>query len=407
MEYNEALDYIHSLGNFSLAPGLDRIRQVLKKLGNPQNDFPSVHIAGTNGKGSVCSMISSVFCESGLKTGLFISPFITRFNERIQINSAPIPDSMLASLTEEIKNTGITLGEFEFITALCFLYFSREKCDVAVIETGLGGRLDPTNILENVRVSVITKIGLDHIAFLGDTVEKIAAEKCGIIKNGAVVSIPNQPKDAEKVIKKHAKNVIIPDLSNIKTLESNVCGNRFIYKGKEYQTRLVGGFQIENAVTAIEAVINSGFDISQQSITKGIESAFIPARIECVHQNPTVIIDGAHNVDAACVLREFMKPFSGKITAVFGAMQDKDFEGVMELTLPLCKRVVTVKAIDTPRAVSAHDLSDIAQKYCADVTAAKDIESAVQIALEDGNTVFIFGSLYLAAAARHILTKQN
>lgn len=407
MEYNEALRFIHSLGNFSLKPGLDRIRQVLSKLGNPQNDFPSVHIAGTNGKGSVCSMISSVFCESGLKTGLFISPFITRFNERIQINGAPITDDTLANLTEEIKSTGVNLGEFEFITALCFLYFSREKCDVAVIETGLGGRLDPTNILENVRASVITKIGLDHIALLGDTVEKIATEKCGIIKNGAVVSIPNQPKDAEKVIKKHAKNVIIPDLSNIKTLESNVCGNRFVYKGSEYKTRLVGGFQIENAVTAIETVLNSGFDISQQSIAKGIEAAFIPARIECVHQNPTVIIDGAHNVDAAGVLCEFMKPFSGKITAVFGAMQDKDFEGVMKLTFPLCKRVITVKAVDTPRAVSAQNLAEIAQKYCADVTPAKSIETALQTAMDSGDTVFIFGSLYLAAAVRQGFTKEN
>ncbi len=407
MNYSEAIEYIHSLGKFSHTAGLERIKQVLDILKKPQNDFPAVHIAGTNAKGSVCSMIASVFQTSGLKTGLFVSPFITRFNERIQINSVPIPDAVLAQLTDEVKNTGVPLCEFEFITAVCFLYFSREKCDVAVIETGLGGRLDPTNALENTAVAVITKIGLDHTAILGTTIGEIAAEKCGIIKGCVTVSNPCQLPEAEQIVKKYAKNLVIPDMSQLSVLKSDISGNCFIYKGERYNTRLVGDFQIENALTAIEAVIHSGFEISKRDIAEGIQNAFIPARIECLCREPVVVIDGAHNPDAAQVLSRFMKPFSGKITAVFGAMQDKDFIGVMQKTFPLCERVITVSAADIPRAVSAGSLAEIAGRYCDNVSAAEGIEQALNTALNSGNAVFIFGSLYLAAAAKQIITKEN
>ena len=181
MTYNETLDFIHSLGKFRLPASLERIKEVCKRLGDPQNSFKSIHIAGTNGKGSTAAMISNILIKSGLVTGTFISPFIVKFNERIQINGRYISDDDLVFYAEKVRETGVRLNEFEFITALCFLYFKDKKIDVAVMETGLGGRLDATNVLENVSVSVITKIGLDHTAILGETIEKIAAEKCGII----------------------------------------------------------------------------------------------------------------------------------------------------------------------------------------------------------------------------------
>ena len=188
MNYTETLNYIHSLGNFSKPPTLERIKAVLQKLGNPQNNFKAIHIAGTNGKGSVSSMLSKVFNLAGYKTALFISPFIIDFCERIQINGNFISEDDICKLAEIVKDTNIELTEFEFITAIAFLYFSQENCDIAIIETGLGGRLDATNTLENVIANVITKIGLDHTAVLGDTIEKIAYEKCGIIKNCPVIT---------------------------------------------------------------------------------------------------------------------------------------------------------------------------------------------------------------------------
>ena len=187
MNYDETLSYIHSLGKFRLPASLDRITAVIKMLFDPQNAFKSIHIAGTNGKGSTASMLSNIYIKEGYRVGLFISPFIISFNERIQINGQFISDADLAFYAEKVKACGVELNEFEFITAVCFLYFKDKKVDVAVIETGLGGRLDATNALQNVAASVITKIGLDHTAVLGETIEKITAEKCGIIKKNAPV----------------------------------------------------------------------------------------------------------------------------------------------------------------------------------------------------------------------------
>ena len=203
MNYEETLNYIHSLGNFSKPPTLERIKAVLAKLGNPQNNFKAIHIAGTNGKGSVSAMLSKAFILSRYKTALFISPFIIDFCERIQINSEFISRENLCKYAEIIKSTNIELTEFEFITAVAFLYFSEQNCEIGIIETGLGGRLDATNTMDNVIANVITKIGLDHTAILGDTIEKITNEKCGIIKNCPVITTVNQPSEALSVLEKY------------------------------------------------------------------------------------------------------------------------------------------------------------------------------------------------------------
>ena len=228
MNYTETLNYIHSLGNFKLPAGLQRITAALSALSCPQNKFEAIHIAGTNGKGSVSAMLAKIFETAGFKTGLYISPYIIDFRERIQINGNFISEDNLVKYSQRVKNTGVVLSEFEFITAAAFSYFAAEKCDIVIAETGLGGRLDATNTLERVRAAVITKVGLDHSAILGDTVEKIAAEKCGIIKNFPTVVSANQKNEVMTVIKKYTENYTVPDVSRLKVLKCDGSGTTYI-----------------------------------------------------------------------------------------------------------------------------------------------------------------------------------
>ncbi len=393
MNYINTLNYIHSLGNFGKKATLDRIKAVLSKLSNPQNDFPAIHIAGTNGKGSVSAMLHSVFCEMGFKTGLFISPFIIDFRERIQINGEFIPENKLCEFAEKVIDTGIELTEFEFITAVAFLYFKAEKCDIVIAETGLGGRLDATNTLENLKASVITKIGLDHTAILGDTIEQITKEKCGIIKNAPVVINPNEPLEAMSILKEY--NPIIPK-KQLKVIESDISGNVFLYDGIEYKTSLSGEYQVENAVTVIETALLLG--VETETIKKALANTFFPARTELISRNPIVVLDGAHNPDGANALAKVMQKYGGEITAVIGMCADKDCEEFLKTTLKYCKRAVAVEIENMPRSLSSEALCDLAQKYCPCET-AKNYGTALE-KIRGDDTVFVFGSLYLASSIR-------
>lgn len=406
MNYNETIDYIHSLGNFSLPPTLDRIKTVLSKLGNPQNSIRAIHIAGTNGKGSVSAMLASVFKEAGYKTGLFISPYIIEFTERIQINGEHIGKEILCAFAERVKETGVELTEFEFITATAFLYFAEQEIDILICETGLGGRLDATNSLENKVATVITKIGLDHTAILGDTIEKIASEKCGILRDCVTVTSPCQPKEALDVIKQNANDLILPEIDKVEILNNNI-GNAFVYNGEEYKIGLSGDYQIENAVTVIEAVKGSGYDIPYDIIYKGLENAFFPARMEIISETPLVVLDGAHNPDGAEVLSNELKKYNGNVTAIIGMMRDKDSEEFLRSTLKYCKTAIAVEVNGMPRSLKAIELKKIAEKFCNTIT-AKDYETAIENALakSEGGPIFVFGSLYLAAAIRPYLKEK-
>lgn len=402
MNYKETIDYIHSLGMFSHPAGLDRIKKVLGALSNPQDKFPAIHIAGTNGKGSVSVMIASILKNAGYKVGLFTSPYIVDFRERITVNGEFISKEDLCRLSETVKATGISVTEFEFITAVGFLYFKEQGCDVVVAETGLGGRLDATNTLSNVLVSVITKIGIDHSSILGDTLEKIAEEKCGIIKNSKTVTVCGQPPEALKVIKNHNPSTVIPEMANI--LSSDIEGNAFIYKGEEYTVSLSGEYQVENALAAIEAINLCGLNVSPNRIKTGLTQAFIPARMEILSKDPLIILDGAHNPDGAQVLSSFMENYSGKITAIIGVMQDKNYGKVLSETLKHCSSAVCVTPSDMPRALSGESLSIEAKKHCQDVTVAESLLDAVALAKAkaEDNPIFIYGSLYLASNIRKL-----
>ena len=399
MNYCETLNYIHSCGMFSHKAGLERITEVCELLSNPQNDFRAIHIAGTNGKGSVCTFISTALKQAGYRVGTFVSPYITDFCERIQINGEYISHDDLCRLSQRVIDTGIELTEFEFITAVGFLYFSENNIDVAVLETGLGGRFDATNVIAAPQVSVITKIGLDHTAVLGDTLEEIAREKCGIIKNNTVVTTYNQPQAAYDVIKLRSPNVITPNENELANVKISVLGNEFSYKGVNYKTTLGGEHQIENALVAVETLKNCGFSICDSDIKAGFEKAFIPARLELVSQNPFVVIDGAHNPDGADVLASALKQYQN-ITAVIGFMRDKNYQEVLSKTLPFCENVICVSP-NVPRALPAEELATVARQYCKNVTVCENLEQALTIA--DGNTTFVFGSLYLASEIRPLL----
>ena len=401
MNYNETLNFIHSLGNFSKPPTLDRIKAVLQMLGNPQNDFKAIHIAGTNGKGSVSSMLSRAFSLAGYKTALFISPFIIDFCERIQINGEFISKENLCKYAEIVKSTNIELTEFEFITAVAFLYFSEQNCEIGIIETGLGGRLDATNTMDNVIANVITKIGLDHTAILGDTIEKITNEKCGIIKNCPVITTVNQPSEALSVLEKY--NPIIPDENDLEIIESSINGNTYIYKGKEYRTSLVGEYQIENSLMVIETLKNCGINIPYNIIYSALAETYFPARMEVISKKPLVILDGAHNPDGANALAKTLKEYNGKATAIIGMMKDKDCKEVLKTTLPYCKNAVAVAVRNMPRSLSKDDLKELAEKYCPCVTAENYDDAINKISKEE--TVFVFGSLYLASDIREKLKK--
>lgn len=404
MNYGETLKYIHSLGMFSHSASLERINSVLKICGNPQQGLPVIHIAGTNGKGSVSVMTASVMTEAGYKTGLFVSPYIVDFCERIQIGGDYIPHECLCRLAQRVRAADVVLTEFEFITAAAFLYFKESGCDLAVLETGLGGRFDATNACTDDIVDVITDIGLDHTAILGDTIEKIAAEKCGIIKTENVITSPRQNKAALDVIKSVCGSVKIPDVSFLSVISEDISGSVFEYRGNRYRLGLVGEHQIYNALTAIETVRASGYAVSQKALENGLFKAFIPARLEKVSCFPAVIIDGAHNPAAAAELYKFMKPYAGRITAVFAAMRDKDYTAVMEKLFPLCKSVVLTDMPDLPRAERAKKLAETAVKYSSSVFTASNPSAALEKAVEisDKGPIFAFGSLYLAAQIRKI-----
>lgn len=405
MNYGEALNYIHSLGKFSKPAGLDRITLALKRLNDPQNNFKAVHIAGTNGKGSVSAMLAKIFSTAGYKTGLFISPFIIDFRERIQINSEFISEEDLVKYSQRVIDTGVEMTEFEFITAAAFSYFSDKKCDIVIAETGLGGRLDATNTLNNVAAAVITKIGLDHIGILGDTVEKIAAEKCGIIKDCPVtVTSPNQRKSALAVIEGSSKRLVTPDLSQLTVLNCGENGSSIIYMNREYEISLVGEYQIENALTVIETVKASGYNIPYNTVKTALANTFFPARAEIISKKPLVMLDGAHNPDGAAQLAKILKKYEGKAVALIGAMRDKDYKAALSATLPFCRAAVVVTVENMPRSLDGKTLARTAEEYCPAQTAENYDEAIRKAALTAGeDPVFVFGSLYLAGGIRQKL----
>lgn len=403
MTFKEAESYIHSLRKFGEKQNLDNMFFALSKLNNPQDKLKVFHVAGTNGKGSVCAYLSSVLKEAGYKVGLFISPFITEFCERISINGEYIPKPELARLCERIKKTNAQLCEFEFITAVGLCYFAEQKVDYAVIEVGLGGRLDATNVFKS-SVPVITHIGLDHTAILGNTLDKITKEKCGIIKGETAVVSPFQESEVINFTRNYVKNPVIPDMRDFKVLSSDLSGNRFEFRNEIYETRLIGEYQAENAVSALTAIDLSGIEIPKEALKRGIKNAYIPARSEIISENPLMILDGAHNPLAAKALAAEIKKFGKKAFAVVAVMRDKDYDLLLKEILPFCSGGVFTQVPLLERALTASELYKTAQKYLTyNIYCVPDVKEALKLAKEKAEgPIFIFGSLYLASYIKNI-----
>lgn len=430
MTYNEAVEKINSLLVFGSKPGLERIREFVERTGSPDKKLKFVHVAGTNGKGSTCSFISSVLTSSGYKTGLFISPYVLDFRERFMIDGKMIPPGVLADivselfpLVEQMKTEGKIITEFEFVLAVALVWYARENCDIVVLETGLGGRFDATNIIETPLVSVITSISLDHTKILGDTYAKIAFEKCGIIKpDGITVAYKRQRKEAMEVIRKTAKErnnvLIIADSDNAEIIKSDIGGTVFNYnldnQPLQIKIRLLGEHQVRNAVTAlctISQLRKQGYYIPDSAVIKGFENVSFPARMELLGNCPLIFLDGAHNPGGAKALSETIDRYlkNKRKIGIAGMLADKDVESSMSALLPKFDEIITV-APDNPRKMSPEDLAEIVKKYCPCVTSENDLGKAYSIALSRAgrdDAIIIFGSLYLASDMRKIILSNK
>jgi len=420
MDYNEAMDYIHGMLKFGNKPGLDRIRMLLEYMGNPHRNLKIIHVGGTNGKGSVVSFISTILMEAGYKVGIYTSPSIHRFSERIRINDTEISELEIARITADVKqNVELMMNciaanptEFEIVTALAFQYFHEKNCDFVVLEVGLGGRLDATNIIDTAEVSVITTINYDHMEVLGDTLPKIAFEKAGIIKeNNDVVLYPQEP-DVERVFETVCREKIAKlhkvDFSTLKNNFYDIIKQEFDFEGyKSLKVSLLGEHQIKNAAVAIktvEVLHSKGYQITENDIRRGLIKTKWAGRFEIINECPFFIIDGAHNIEGAKTLANNLRKFfpGRKITFITGVLADKDYKSMMEAVIPLAERFITVTP-NSPRALSSKDLEMYLKSYCNNVADGGEIREAIKLSLKwasKDEIICAFGSLYYIGQVR-------
>ncbi|MBQ3483806.1 MAG: bifunctional folylpolyglutamate synthase/dihydrofolate synthase [Clostridia bacterium] len=412
MTYDEALAYIHSVCWKGSRPGLSRITALLAALGDPQNDLRFVHIAGTNGKGSTSAMTESVLRAAGYRTGLFTSPFIRHFNERIAVNGVPISDEELAAATAAVKPFAEQMEdaptEFELITAIGLVHFKRVGCDVVVLETGMGGRLDSTNIIRDPLVSVITGIAMDHTAFLGDTVEAIAAEKAGIVKAGAPVVWGGDDPVARRVIEARAMELGAPFIAAQDTPAQNVCcdlSGTVLDWGTHKGVRipLLGLYQPQNLATVLavlDALRVRGLAISERAEREGLAAVRWRGRFERLSEHPLIFSDGAHNPQGiAAAVRSIRHYFKGARVLLFsGVMADKDYTDMIRDLASVAQEVFTVTP-DNPRALAAADYAEAFRAAGVTATAfdtvGAGVAHAVARAKETGLPLVSLGSLYL------------
>lgn len=409
MNYNEAMNFVNSYSKSGKAvTDLSRARELMKRIGNPEKQLKFVHVAGTNGKGSTVEYISNALIYSGYKTGQFTSPYITHYADRIRINGVEIDEKSLCEIAENVKNSvaDAEYSQFEITMAIALLWYVREKCDIVVLEAGIGGLLDCTNVIPPPVVSVITSISLDHTAILGDTVEKIAAQKAGIIKeNSAVVLSMYNKKSVIKIVRDKAKEYnslfILPKEMAFMPLSLSEKGSKFRYLDKEYTLAMIGEWQCVNAVTAIEVcryMRNCGFDISEENIAKSLENTRVRARAEYIEGNPPVIVDGGHNPDGVNNVLSYIEGRNPAI-AVMGMVDSKDYENSVNRVARCCDKIFTVDGF-AYNCISAEKLAETAGKYtnseaCRSLSEA--VEKAKKLAVELNTVVLVCGSLYLAS----------
>ena len=429
MNYAEARVYLDEVSKYGSVLGLENMRELLGRLGNPQDDLKFIHISGTNGKGSVLAYLSTILSGGGYRTGRYISPTLFSYRERIQVDEQKIEKESLAhhvtaiaKVIEEMKaeNAGNPTA-FEVETALAFLYFKEKDCDIVVLETGLGGALDATNIIKTTVMEVIAPISMDHMEFLGDTLEKIAMQKAGIIKPHTAVVSASQEPDAKKVLdhvcKENQCSMYMVDPAQITDVLYDVEEQQFSYKNwKNVKITLAGSYQILNAALALEGVEELrrlGYHLTDEQVRQGLYRAVWRGRFTLLSKNPAVIIDGAHNPGAAKELKHSLDLyFKGKdLYYIFGVFQDKDYQEVIRLTAPLAKHIITVQTPGNPRALPANELKEAVQAVNPSVEAGQSIQEAVKKSLQlakNEDAIIIFGSLsFLGEAEKAVKGEEK
>lgn len=390
--------------------GAKNIEKVLELLGNPQDELNIIHVAGTNGKGSVCNFTSNALEENGYKVGLYTSPAIFSNSDRFQINHNNIDEKRLLRYYDDIKSlakeNNITIHEFDIATIIAFLYFYEEECDFAVIEVGIGGRVDSTNVIKKSVASVILKIGMDHMELLGNSLEEIAYEKAGIIKESGIVVYYPQEKEVNKVIEKEAsiKNakVIAPDFENIKDYEISRDSHRFSYDGYEFKLKLHSEVQRFNAVVAFEVLkeLKISFNISLERAIKGINKTTVPGRYEIVNKDPIVIIDGSHNPQAVKSLRDtLLKDFPDReFVFVVGFYKDKDYRELLDINSDIAYGIICCDS-GSERSLPSHKLSNVAREFSDRVYDMKTVEKALDFAKNkfSDKIIVVYGSFSLVS----------
>ena len=420
MKYEDAITYIEECNLLGSIPGLDSIRELTAAIGNPQDELKFVHVAGTNGKGSVSSFVATVLQCCGLKVGRYISPTIFTYRERFQINGRMMSKKELGEemgLIKEACDVLVSQGKphptsFEIETALAFHFFHKKQCDMVVLETGMGGTLDATNIIKNPLVCVLTSISMDHMQFLGDSLSEIATNKCGIIKERSRVVSSMQPDEAEAVVKDvcREKNVslVFADASQAEYIPLGKAGKpflekqAFIFEGEHYEISLLGKYQIENAVTAIKVLQElraiGYLRITDDKMKKGLLATQWKGRFSLIADKPYFVVDGAHNVAAAKKLVQSIQFYftNRKIVYIMGMFRDKEYEKVIQITAPFASQIITVATPGNPRALPAVELAQAVRLVNPNVTSADSLEEAVEMSylFADKESVIIgFGSL--------------
>lgn len=422
MTYGEAISYIHSVNWRGSRPGLSRITELLQKLDNPEKSLRCIHIGGTNGKGSTSAMLDCILRAAGYSVGSFTSPFIERFNERIMLNGQPISDDALCHYLSTVAPLAEAMAdpptEFELITALGFLYFKEQGCDYVVLEVGMGGRLDSTNVIESPVLSIITGIAFDHTAILGDTVEKIAYEKAGIVKARRPILYGGNDPDALAVIAREANEKNAPfyvtDRATLTVRESGLFGSVFSYRSyRELKLSLAGLYQTRNAATVLTAVAllrGEGLLIPDEAVRQGLMTVKWRARFEVLSEKPLFIFDGSHNKQGINAAVESIATYfsATRVLLLNGVMADKAYGEMIDTLLPYINKVFTVTP-DNPRALSAEALAEEYRCRGCDAQSFESVEAGVRAIVAEGKAsatpIVALGSLYMYGEVKNALTK--
>ena len=418
MTAQEAIEYIENYTWSTTRLGLGRTRELLRLLGNPQKQLKFIHVAGSNGKGSTCAMLDSILRCAGYRTGLYTSPYILDFCERMRIDGRNIPGEDLARITEKVRPLADSMedhpSQFELVTAIAMEYFASAGCDIVVLEVGMGGALDSTNVIDSPEAAVITNIGLEHTEYLGDTLALISEAKGGIIKPGCTAvcydNVPEVMDTLRRICEEQGAQMRVSGKDDMRSISHDLRGQVFTWKGQEYVLPLLGAHQLRNAGTVLETVAvlrERGWAVPEDAVCEGLRTVEWPARFEVLSHDPLFILDGGHNPQCAQALARNLADYlpNTRFTFLLGVLKDKDYLQMLELVFPFAADFVCLTPL-SPRALPAEELASVIREKGRPAVSCDSVEKGIRAALDTGNPVLAFGSLYLAGHVRSAFPRQ-